>query len=114
MPLVAPLAEILRNSRSFEPMVVLATLRAVPVLVVNALTTEPVEAGLQGFSSQTLTVPPPVAVKAGLVPVESESPPEKVIVAPVLPAKEIPVLVPPLSVIAPLKVCVLDAVTFCI
>ena len=95
-----------------EPIFVLATLRAVPLVVVNVLTSAPVAAGLHGFSSQTFTIPPPVAVKAGFVPVERASPPEKVTAAPVLPVNETPVLVLPLSVMAPLNVCVLEAVTF--
>ena len=56
--------------RPSAPIVVLATLSAVPVVVVSVLTSAPVAAGLHGFSSQTLIVPPPVAVKAALAPVE--------------------------------------------
>src|SRR6186713_474876 len=37
-----PLDEILLNSKLFAPMVVLATLSAVPVVVVNVLTSAPV------------------------------------------------------------------------
>src|SRR5215217_4633970 len=59
MPLLEPpLDEMLRNSRLFEPMVVLVTLSAVPVVLVSVLTNAPVAAGLQGFSSQTLMVAP--------------------------------------------------------
>ena len=54
-------------------MVVLATLSAVPVVVVRVLA-----------APVTVTVPPPVAVKAGLVPVDSCTPPVKLMVAPVL------------------------------
>jgi len=115
IPFVGPLApvpaEILRNSRLFEPMVVLATFNAVPVVVVNVFALAPVAAGLHGFSSHTLIVPPPVAVKAGFVPVEREIPPENVIVAPELPVNEIPVFVPLVPEIAPVKMCVLAAVT---
>ena len=70
IPLAAPLAEMLRNVRPLAPIVVLATLSAVPVVVVSVFTSVPVAAGLHGFSSQTLTVPPPVAVNAELAPVE--------------------------------------------
>src|SRR5262245_1781749 len=73
MPFVAPLAEMLRNVSPFEPMVVLATFRAVPVVVVKALP-DPV----------TPTVPPPVAANAALVVVVRLSPPVKLIVVPVL------------------------------
>src|SRR5690606_11089916 len=59
IPLVGPLApvpaEMLRNSRWFELIVVLATLSAVPVVVVRVLTRRPVAPGLHGFSSQTST-----------------------------------------------------------
>lgn len=48
-------------------------------------------------------MPPPVTVKAGLVPVESARPPVKLIIAPVFVLRLIPVSV---SVIAPLKVTV--------
>src|SRR5262245_8314957 len=58
MPLTAPLAVMLRKVRPLAPMVVLATVRAVPVVVVSVLAL-PVR----------VMVPPPVAVKAGLVPV---------------------------------------------
>ena len=103
MPFGAPLAEMLRNVRPLAPIVVLATLSAVPVVVVIVLTRAPA-AGLHGFSSQTLTVPPPVAVKAALAPVDSSRPPEKVIVAPVLLVSEMPLPSPSLpSVMAPVK-----------
>src|SRR5215831_11559373 len=65
MPFVGPEAAVPalidRNVRPLEPMVVLATLRAVPVVVVSVLL-DPV----------TFTVPPPVAAKALLEPVEVE------------------------------------------
>ena len=46
-------------------------------------------------------MPPPVAVNAALVPLDSVMPPLKLIVAPVLPVSDMPV--PGLSVIAPEK-----------
>ena len=105
MPVLEPpLLEMLRNSRLFAPIVVLATLSAVAVVVVIVLTSAPVAAGLHGFSSQTLIVPPPVAVNAALAPVERTRPPEKVIVAPVLLVSEMPLPSPSLpSVMAPVK-----------
>src|SRR5258706_1221558 len=115
MPLALPLSfeVILRNSNLFAPMVVLTTLSAVPVVVVSVLTNAPVAAELHGFSSQTLTVPPPVAVKAAFAEVESVRPPEKVIVALLLVVSDTPVLGPPLSEIAPENAYVgLPPVTF--
>jgi hypothetical protein len=106
MPFVPPFAEMLRNVMPLGPIVVLATLSAVPVVVVIVLTRAPA-AGLHGFSSQTLTVPPPVAVNAGLAPVESTNPPENVMVAPVLLVSEMPLPSPSLpSVMAPAKLLV--------
>src|SRR6187551_3600832 len=91
MPLLLPpLDEMLWNSRLLLPMVVLLTFSAVAVVVVILLTFAPVAPGLQGFSSQTSTVPPPVAAKAGLGPVESTRPPEKRMVAPVLVVSDTP------------------------
>src|SRR5262249_17917197 len=55
------------------PIVVFAAFSAGPGVVRGVL-----------FEPVTLTVPPPVAMKAGLVPVESETPPARLIVAPVL------------------------------
>ena len=55
MPLVAPPDEILRKFRSLAPIVVLATLSAVPVAVVIVLS----GAVPTAFGSVTLTVPPP-------------------------------------------------------
>src|ERR1041385_921192 len=70
MPLAGPLAAVpavmLLNSRLLAPIVVALTLRAVPVVVVSVFNFAPVAPALHGLSSQTLTVPPPVAVKAGL------------------------------------------------
>ena len=52
----------------------------------------------------TLIVPPPVAANAGLAPVDSVSPPENVIVAPVLLVSEMPLPSPSLpSVMLPLN-----------
>ena len=80
------------TSRLSAPIVVLATLSAVAVVVVIVFTSAPVAAGLHGFSSHTLTVPPPVAVNAALVPVVSVIPPLKVKVAAALfPVSETPV-----------------------
>ena len=85
-------------------MVVALTLSAVPVVVVILLISAPVAAGLHGFSSHTFTVPPPVAVKALLAPVESTRPPLKLIVAPVLLVSETPLPSPSSpSVIAPVN-----------
>src|SRR4051812_48127278 len=86
LPTVSPLA----------PIVVLATLSAVPVVVVSVLVV-PV----------TVTVPPPVAVKAPLAPVERVTPPVKVIVEPVLfvsetPAPEVTLSVPAWVIVVPL------------
>jgi hypothetical protein len=93
MPLVGPdaavPAEILRNFKPPAPIVVFATLSAVPVVVVRVLAV-----------SVDVTVPPPVATKAGLVPVLSVRVPVKPIVEPVLlvsetPAPEVTFIVPP-------------------
>src|SRR5262245_30733959 len=100
IPIAAPLTEILRNSKLFAPMVVLATFNAAPVVLVRVFTTPPVAAGLQGFSSQTFTVPPPVAVKAALAPELIERAPLKVMVLPVLFVKLTPA--PAVSVMEPL------------
>ena len=71
------------------------------------LTSAPVAAGLHGFSSQTLTVPPPVAVKPALAPVESDQAAREVMVAPVLLVSEMPLPSPSLpSVMAPVKLLV--------
>ena len=94
MPLVPPLAEMLRKFKPLAPMFVFATVSAVPVVVVRVLA-EPV----------TFTVPPPVAVKAEFVLVLEVMPPVKLRVAPVLLVSEMPVL-PELSVIRLLKVTV--------
>ena len=72
--------------------------------MVIAVDQRAVAPALHGFSSHTSTVPPPVAVKAGLPPVLSTRPPEKRIVAPVLPVREMPLPSPSSpSVIAPEK-----------
>ena len=64
----------------------------------------PVAPALHGFSSQTLIVPPPLSRKgAGLATELTVTPPVKLIVAPVLLSRKMPV---PLSEIAPLKVIV--------
>src|SRR3954470_1494540 len=73
IPFAPPLAEILRNFSPEAPIVVFATLRAVPVVVVRVLVVSVAD-----------TVPPPVALKAVLEPVLSVSVPVKSIVDPVL------------------------------
>jgi hypothetical protein len=80
MPLAAPLAEIERKLRSAAPMVVFATFSAVPVVVASVLS----GAVPFAFGSVTTTVPPPVAEKALVAPVERIVPPSKRTVAPVL------------------------------
>src|SRR5262245_3416211 len=84
---------MLRNVRPVPPMVVLATFNAVPVVVVMVLTSGPVAAAAHGFSSQTSTVPPLVAVKAGLAPVDNVNPPRNVIAEPSLLSRKMPPLV---------------------
>src|SRR5262245_50250716 len=88
MPLVGPLAavpaEMLRKVGPRAPMFVLVTFRAVPVVVAIVLV-EPV----------TLTVPPPVALKALLAPVDNVTPPLNVIVPLVLLVSEMPLSTPP-------------------
>jgi hypothetical protein len=86
-PLATVPAEVLRNSRLFEPMLVPETLSAVPVVVALLLTRAPVAPGLNGFSSHTATVPPPLAEKLVFVPVLSVMPPENVIVSVLLVAE---------------------------
>src|SRR6478672_4446267 len=84
MPFAGPLAAVpaamLLNFSPPAPIVVFATLSAVPVVVVNVLVV-----------SVVVTVPPPVATKAGLAPVLSVRAPVKLIVEPVLPVNETPV-----------------------
>src|SRR5437762_14312492 len=55
--------EMLRNVRPAAPMVVLATLRAVPAVVESVLT-------IVELFCVAVTVPPPVAVKESFAPVE--------------------------------------------
>src|SRR5262249_60215973 len=88
IPFAAPFAAMLLKLRPLAPIVVFATLSAVPVVVASVLA-DPV----------TLTVPPPVAVNAGLAPVESETPPVRLIVAPVFEGRVMPLPLPPWSVI---------------
>ena len=59
MPFEPPFEEMLRNVRPLAPMVVLATLSAVPVVVVSVFT-------IEVLFCVALTVPPPVALKAVL------------------------------------------------
>ena len=92
MPLVAPFAEIERKFRLAAPMLVLATLSAMPVVVESVF-----------VAPATLTMPPPVAAKAELAPELTTTPPVKLTVLPVLVARLTP---RPLSVIDPLNVAV--------
>ena len=96
MPLGAPLAEMLRKVRSSAWIVVFWTLMAVPVVVVSVLF-----GAVAPLVSVTAMVPPPVALKAVLAPVDAVMPPSKRTVAPVLPVRLMPV---PLSVIEPVEV----------
>src|SRR5438105_336577 len=59
MPFTAPFDEMLRNVKPLAPMVVFATFRAVPVVVVSVLM-------MVVLSWVALTVPPPVAVNAAV------------------------------------------------
>src|SRR5258706_13562728 len=68
IPLLPPFEEMLLNSRLLALIVVLVTLSAVPVVEVKVFTNPPVNAGLHGFSSQTVIVPPPLVVKDALAP----------------------------------------------
>src|ERR1700686_2179011 len=90
MPLAPPLALMLLKVRPAAPIVVLATFSAVPVVVVSVL-----------VAALELTVPPAVAVKAGLAPVDNVSTPVKLMVALVLLFMKMPA---PLLPIAPLNV----------
>ncbi|MBK7473434.1 MAG: hypothetical protein IPI73_25140 [Betaproteobacteria bacterium] len=83
IPLAPPLAEMLRKVSPLAPMVVLATFSAVPVVVASVLT-------MLVLFWVALTVPPPVAVKAGLAPVLRFMPPVKLMVPPVLLVSEMP------------------------
>src|SRR5204862_3770894 len=90
-------AVIDRKVRFEAPIVVFSTSSAVPVDVASVLT-------IVVLFWVALTVPPPVALKAVLLPaVERLRPPVKLIVAPVLVWRLMP---RPLSVIAPLKAIV--------
>src|SRR5919197_76847 len=93
IPLAPPVAEIFWKLRPFPPIVVFATLSAGPApgVVPPIVLLAPV----------TLTVPPPVAEKFAAE--LSVRPPVKLIVAPVLPLRLIPV---PVSEMAPLKAIV--------
>src|SRR5436305_14593852 len=83
MPLTGPdapvPAETLFHLIPEAPIVVLATLIALPVVVTSVLAV-----------LVAVTVPPPVAVKASLAPVERVIWPEKLIVAPVLLFRKMP------------------------
>src|SRR5436190_24278341 len=99
MPFAGPLAgdavpaEMLLKVSPLAPIVVLATLSAVPVVVVSVLT-------IVVLFWVALTVPPlvaagpgPVAVTAAFAPVERLSPPVKLIVAPVFELSKMPLAV---------------------
>src|ERR1043166_1454443 len=88
IPLVAPFEVMLRNVRPAAPMVVFATLSAVPVVVASVFK-------MVVFFCVAVTVPPPVAAKAAFVAELIAMPPVKLIVAPVFVARLIPVPVPP-------------------
>src|SRR6266699_1621074 len=76
-PLAAVPAVMLRNVRPAAPMFVVATLRAVPVVVVNVLT-------IEVLFCVAVTTPPPVAVKALFPTVDKDRPPVKATVAPLV------------------------------
>src|SRR5256885_1032022 len=88
--------EMLRNVRPLAPIVVFATLRAAAFGAVSVLT-------IVVLSWVAVTVPPPVALKAILAPVERLKPPVRLIVAPVLVLKRMPLAV---LLMAPLKTTV--------
>src|SRR5436190_22846392 len=95
MPLAGPLAGVPTlidwNFRPDAPMVVLTTFNAMPAVVVASVL----------VVADEETVPAPVAVKASFVPVLRVMAPLKLIVAPVLLLRKMPVPVPPAeSVIA--------------
>ena len=92
MPLSAPFEEMLWKVRPGAPIVVLATFRAVPEVVVSVFA-----------APVTATVPPPVAANAAFAPVLAVTPPVKETVAPVLELRAMPV---PASLIGPLKAVV--------
>ena len=100
-----PVTPILLNVSPLAPMVVSATLSAVPVVVAKLFTTAEPEA--QSLVAQTFTVPPLVAVNAALVVVDRLKPPLNTKVAEPPPwsllSRKMPV---PVSLIAPLKVTV--------
>jgi len=96
MPLDAPFDEMLWKRRPDEPIEVLTTLSAVPVVEVIVL---PVPA--------VVTVPPPVALKPVPLVVVIASPPfGKLIVPPVLFSRLTAVFAPVVSVVLPLKLIV--------
>src|SRR5438874_1227861 len=86
------------------PMVVLATLRAVPAVVESVLT-------IEVLFCVAVTVPPPVAVKESFAPVVRLRPPVKLMVAVLLLFRKTPV--PPFDEIAPPNATVPPAVLPC-
>ena len=84
MPLfVPPFDAMLRNVKPLAPIVVFATFKAVPEVVVSVLT-------IEELFCVALIVPPPVAVNAAFAPVVSDKPPVKFTVAPVFEVSEMP------------------------
>ena len=92
MPLTAPLAAIDWKFRPPVPIVVALTVNAAPVVVARVLP-----------APVAVTVPPSVAVNAGLVPVLASTSPLKATVVLALSSRKIPV---PVSLMAPLMVTV--------
>ena len=84
-------AVMLWKVRPLAPMVVLATFKAVAVVVVRVL-----------FAPVTFTTPPPVAAKAALAPVLTVRPPVKLLMEPALAARVTPV--PPVIFTKPANV----------
>src|SRR5438270_3217832 len=96
--------EMLRKVRPAAPMVVLATLRAVPAVVESVLT-------IEELFCVAVTVPPPVAVKESFAPVVRLRPPVKLMIAVLLLFRKTPV--PPFDEIAPPNATVPPAVLPC-
>src|SRR5262249_3427870 len=95
MPLAAPLDDIDWKVKFELPIVVFATLSAVPVVVASVLA-----------GGWALRVRARVGVRGGLVPVERVTPPLRLMVAPVSLVRLMPCPVPPVSVICPARLIV--------
>src|SRR4051794_7628100 len=91
---VPPVDEMLRKVNPVPPIVVFCTISGEPDVVVSVLT-------IVVLFWVTLTVPPLVAVKAALAPVERTRPPEKLMVPLSLLSRLTPV--PPVLVTAPVN-----------